>query len=85
MQAVYRLLLTGLLVFCPHVTTTPSGPAFSSIPELEQGYRLLYMQKFPEARDIFQKWAADNPEEPFGQRRPGVPRSRAPADCRRDE
>jgi hypothetical protein len=67
MQGFHGLLLTGLLFFCPHVTATPTGPAFSSIPELEQGYRLLYVQKFPEARDIFQNWAADNPEEPFGQ------------------
>jgi tetratricopeptide (TPR) repeat protein len=43
------------------------GPAFSSVPELEQGYNLLYEQKFTEARDVFQKWAAQNPSEPFGQ------------------
>jgi tetratricopeptide (TPR) repeat protein len=44
----------------------PLGPAFSSDPELEQGYRLLYQQQFPEARAIFQKWIAENPSEPFG-------------------
>jgi tetratricopeptide (TPR) repeat protein len=43
------------------------GPAFSSDPQLEKGYRLLYQQKFPEARDIFEKWSAQNPNEPFGQ------------------
>src|SRR6516165_7166031 len=70
MHAFHRLLLTGLLgflIFGSNVSATPTGPAFSSIPELEEGYRLLYMQKFPEARDIFQKWAADHPDEPFGQ------------------
>jgi len=70
MHAFHRLLLTGLLgflIFGSNVSATPTGPAFSSIPELEQGYRLLYMQEFPEARDIFQKWAADHPDEPFGQ------------------
>ena len=43
------------------------GPAFSSDAQLEKGYRLLYQQKFPEARDIFEKWSAQNPNEPFGQ------------------
>src|ERR1700756_5010907 len=42
-------------------------PAFSSIPELKNGYQLLYEQKFPEARAIFEEWAEKNPTEPFGQ------------------
>jgi len=42
-------------------------PAFSSIPELKNGYQLLYEQKFPEARVVFEEWAAKNPAEPFGQ------------------
>jgi hypothetical protein len=42
-------------------------PAFSSVPELKNGYKLLYEQKFPEARAIFEEWAANNPTEPFGQ------------------
>jgi len=70
MRGFHRLLLTGLLgflLFGSNLSATPTGPAFSSIPELEQGYHLLYVQKFPEARDIFQKWAADHPDEPFGQ------------------
>ncbi len=46
---------------------TPDTPAFSSVPELEDGFHNLYIQKFPEAREIFQKWANDHPEEPFGQ------------------
>jgi tetratricopeptide (TPR) repeat protein len=44
----------------------PVGPAFSSDPELEKGYGLLYQQQFPEARAIFEKWIAQNPTEPFG-------------------
>jgi hypothetical protein len=44
-----------------------SSPAFSSVPELKQGYNLLYEQKFPEARKVFEDWAAKNPTEPFGQ------------------
>ena len=42
-------------------------PAFGSDPELKNGYNLLYEQKFPEARVVFQEWAAKNPAEPFGQ------------------
>jgi len=42
-------------------------PAFSSVPELKNGYQLLYVQKFPEARAVFVEWAAKNPTEPFGQ------------------
>ncbi|HXH66155.1 MAG TPA: hypothetical protein VNI81_03085 [Candidatus Limnocylindrales bacterium] len=42
-------------------------PAFSSVPELENGYQLLYEQKFPQARAVFMEWAAKNPAEPFGQ------------------
>jgi hypothetical protein len=29
-------------------------PAFSSVPELKNGYNLLYEQKFHEAREIFE-------------------------------
>src|SRR5262249_60607481 len=70
---VFPRVLAGSVVFlipglrAAAAPTAPSGPAFSSIPELEQGYRLLYEQKFPEARDIIQKWAAEHPDEPFGQ------------------
>jgi len=42
------------------------GPAFSSVPELAQGFHLLYMQEFPEARQIFQTWESANPDQPFG-------------------
>ncbi len=42
-------------------------PAFSSVPELKNGYNLLYEQKFPEARAVFVEWAEKNPTEPFGQ------------------
>jgi tetratricopeptide (TPR) repeat protein len=45
----------------------PDSPAFSSVPELEKGYRLMYQQKFPEAREVLMAWASENPTEPFGQ------------------
>ncbi len=69
---VLKLLpsLMGLLFCAPWIAAQspqPLGPAFTSVPELESGYRLLYQQKFPEAREVFQKWASENPTEPFGQ------------------
>jgi tetratricopeptide (TPR) repeat protein len=70
MRFLSPLLLVSLmgLMLSPRCTPTDAvGPAFTSIPELEQGYRLLYEQKFSEAREIFQKWADQNPTEPFGQ------------------
>jgi|SRR5215472_4681222 len=42
-------------------------PAFTNVPELTSGFRLLYIQKFPEARTEFEAWEAQQPEEPFGQ------------------
>jgi hypothetical protein len=48
-------------------TQVSDTPAFSSIPELEDGFHDLYVQKFPEAREIFEQWANAHPDEPFGQ------------------
>ncbi len=62
-------VLTALLV-CPNsrAQASPSAsPGLSSVPELEQGYKLLYEQQFSDARTVFEKWAAANPDEPFGQ------------------
>jgi hypothetical protein len=61
--------LIGLTAFSARVSasTDSLGPAFSSVPELEHGYRLLYEQKFPEARSLFEKWITEHPEEPFGE------------------
>jgi len=76
MRYLYAVLTaTGLtfLLFAPSssaqaaAATSSDTPAFSSVPELEEGFHALYVQKFPEARDIFQKWANDHPDEPFGQ------------------
>lgn len=70
MRHISPLLVASLLgaaFFSQHTADDPPGPALSAVPELEQGYRLLYEQKFPEARAEFQKWADQNPSEPFGQ------------------
>lgn len=41
--------------------------AFTNVPELTSGFRMLYIQKFPEGREQFRAWAAQHPDDPFGQ------------------
>ena len=70
MRSLSHLLiasLMGLAFFSQRAAADSPGPAFSTVPELEEGYHLLYMQKFPEARAIFEKWNEQHPGEPFGQ------------------
>lgn len=43
------------------------SPALSNVPALSDGFRQLYEQRFPEARAQFSGWAAEHPQEPFGQ------------------
>lgn len=43
-----------------------AGAAFTEVPELLEGFRLLYEQRFPEGREKFSAWAAENPDDPFG-------------------
>jgi tetratricopeptide (TPR) repeat protein len=71
-----KVLLAGLtlgafLFTAPRCSSQSASklgtPAFSSVPELKNGYQLLYEQKFPEARAVFVEWAEKNPTEPFGQ------------------
>jgi hypothetical protein len=42
-------------------------PAFMSVPELMSSFRLLYIQKFPEARAEFTAWQSHHPGETFGE------------------
>lgn len=42
-------------------------PAFHTVPELMDGFNLLYQQRFTEARQTFSAWQSANPEEPFGE------------------
>jgi hypothetical protein len=42
-------------------------PAFQTVPQLMDGFNLLYQQKFTGARETFCDWQAHNPEEPFGE------------------
>ena len=43
------------------------GSAFTSVPELMSGFRMLYIQKFPEGRAQFAAWATQHPDDPFGE------------------
>jgi len=42
-------------------------PAFVRVPELASGFRELYIQRFPEGCALFDAWASEHPDEPFGQ------------------
>ena len=60
-----------LILAVPIASARPAGdqasPAFSPVPEFTAGFRLLYIQKFPEARAQFATWESQHPDEPFGQ------------------
>ena len=43
------------------------SPAFKPVPELTDGFHLLYGQKFPEGREKFLAWESQRPNDPFGE------------------
>jgi hypothetical protein len=43
------------------------SPAFKTVPELALGFHLLYAQDFPQAREKFDNWESQHPDEPFGE------------------
>lgn len=66
------LLLVSLFLFYPVAGNAanlddPENAAFASVPQLMSGFRMLYIQKFPEGRAQFAAWAAQHPDDPFGQ------------------
>jgi hypothetical protein len=50
----------------PQTSMESNAAAFKDVPELMDGFRLLYVQKFPEGREKFAEWTAQNPDDPFG-------------------
>jgi hypothetical protein len=60
------LLLSPVVDFARE-TNGVESPAFTTVPELNAGFDLLYRQRFAEAREAFANWEARNPEQPFGQ------------------
>ena len=66
--SVLALALTTIEIFPVRADDAPAtGPALSDVPELNQGFRLLYTLHFPEARSTFHSWGEAHPGEPFPQ------------------
>jgi hypothetical protein len=65
LAAVFMLLTPAASLARPG--RDADSPAFKIVPELAEGFNLLYAQKFLEAREKFSKWGNQHPEEPFGQ------------------
>jgi hypothetical protein len=63
-------LALALLLCCATAPAAPADdpvyPAFSNVPELIDGFNLLYVQKFEEARAKFTDWESRNEADPFG-------------------
>jgi hypothetical protein len=60
------LLLDAVLVHARPAKDLES-PAFTNVPEISSGFRLLYIQHFPEARSQFTSWESNHPDDPFGE------------------
>jgi len=43
------------------------SPAFTTVAELSSGFHSLYAQNFLEAREKFDSWESQHPDEPFGE------------------
>jgi hypothetical protein len=68
----YPVLLLGLafaatLCVPARANDRDDSPAFTTVPELADGFHHLYAQQFAEARQIFDKWGSAHPDQPFGQ------------------
>jgi hypothetical protein len=72
MKVSWRVPAVALLILlAPSLSRARSVPdgsdsAFTEVPELKEGFRLLYVQKYPEAREKFSGWTSAHPEDPFG-------------------
>ncbi len=51
----------------PAPSASTASPAFYPVPELMSGFHQLYEQKFQQARETFNDWHSNHPEEPFGE------------------
>ena len=64
--AISFLLFTAAA--CPAcLDEAAKSPAFTTVAELSSGFHSLYAQNFSEAREKFDNWESQHPEEPFGQ------------------
>src|SRR5712671_5117399 len=61
-------LLLSAAAACPaRSDEIAKTPAFTTVAELSSGFHSLYAQDFSEARQKFDTWESQHPEEPFGQ------------------
>jgi hypothetical protein len=63
--------LALLVLLAPSLSSAQTAPdgsdsAFTEVPELKEGFRLLYVQRYPEAREKFSAWTSEHPADPFG-------------------
>ena len=64
--AISFLLFTAAT--CPAcLDEVAKSPAFTTVAELSSGFHSLYALNFSEARETFDNWESQHPEEPFGQ------------------
>ncbi len=63
------ILALGLLSVAAFANAAPdnASPAFTTDPQLADGFHHLYVQDFTEARHIFTDWEDAHPDQPFGQ------------------
>src|SRR5467141_87456 len=65
--AAISLLLSAAAACPAHSDEIAKTPAFTTVAELSSGFHSLYAQDFSEARQKFDTWESQHPEEPFGQ------------------
>jgi hypothetical protein len=72
MRFGWRLFLFALVILltpvfsCAQEASDGSDSAFTEVPQMKEGFRLLYVQKYPEAREKFSAWTSEHPADPFG-------------------
>src|SRR5467141_1778843 len=65
--AAISLLLSAAAACPARSDEIAKTPAFTTVAELSSGFHSLYSQDFSEARQKFDTWESQHPEEPFGQ------------------
>src|SRR5258708_3225930 len=65
--AAISLLLSAATARPARSDEIAKSQAFTTVAELSSGFHSLYTQNFMEAREKFDGWEAQHPEEPFGQ------------------
>src|SRR5258708_37870067 len=65
--AAISLLLSAAAACPARSDEIAKTPAFTTVAELSSGFHSLYLQNFMEAREKFDAWESQHPEEPFGQ------------------